>query len=268
MEEQNDLISRQKEFYETKKKNIPTKIWSFFRNGILNKVRKNIGVEKEICELHKTWMGDLSSKKVLDLGCFEGNVLSMYLAQEAKEYVAIDLSESAIKRLNFRLKNIKTARAIAVDFLSDDFREKNFDLIYAYGVLHHFKDTSHLIERLKEKLKPQGEILSYDPLQTSLPIKILRSLYRPFQSDRAWEWPFTKNVYYKWEEAFNIKDRRAILGKAKWFFLLKLLPWNNKKKDSLLKKWHSEDWKKSKVSDPYMFSCMHLTMLMQNKPIR
>ena len=31
---------KQKEFYNTKKKNSATKIWSGFRNGVLNKIKK------------------------------------------------------------------------------------------------------------------------------------------------------------------------------------------------------------------------------------
>lgn len=261
----NEINQRQKEFYDSKKKNLATRGWSYFRNGILNKTRKNIGVEKEILDLHTSWFGDLSSKKVLDLGCYEGNSLSFYLAQNSKEYIAIDLSEIGIKKLSARLKQIPSARALTIDFLSSDFREKDFDIIYAYGVLHHFKDVENLIKRLKDKLSSNGKIISYDPLETSIPIKIVRSIYRPFQSDRAWEWPFSKKVYYLFDEAFKIKERRAILGKAKWFFIIDLMPVSLEKKKEIVRKWHIEDWEKSQASDSYMFGCMHLTMLMQKK---
>ena len=265
MKANEDLIIKQKKFYETKKKNLPTKLWFFVRNGLLNKVRKNIGVQNDIYALHKKWCGDLSGKKVLDLGCFEGNALSIYLAQNAKEYIAIDLSESAILKLNKRLENIPQARAIAVDFLSSQFVENDFDLIYAYGVLHHFKDTDGLVTRLKEKLKPEGTVISYDPLQTSIPIKILRNLYRPFQSDRAWEWPFTKKVYFHYKRSFDIVEKRAVLGKSKWLFLLNLLPLSTNRKEEIGKNWHYQDWQKSQISDKYMFKCMHLTMLLANR---
>ena len=246
MEEKKDLISKQKEFYETKKKNFPTKVWSFFRNGLLNKTRKNIGIQNDIYELHREWCGDLSKKKVLDLGCFEGNALSLFLAQNAREYVAIDLSESAISKLSKRLENIPHAKAIAVDFLSEEFVENEFDLIYAYGVLHHFKDTKDLIEKLKLKLKPNGEIISYDPLETSIPIKLIRRIYRPFQSDKEWEWPFSRKVYYLYECAFKIIDRRAVLGQTKWLFLINFLPMSEEKKQKIGRKWHRRDWELSR----------------------
>lgn len=256
---------KQKEFYNTKKKNYATNAWSKIRNGILNKIKKNIGIQNQSYNLHKEWFGDLASKKVLDLGCFSGNYLSIYLAENAKEYIGIDLSDIAIKKLNERLEHVNTAKALAVDFLSDDFTSDNFDLIYAYGVLHHFEDTAVVIDRLNEKLAFNGEIISYDPLQTSFPVKVLRTIYRPFQSDAAWEWPFTKKTFYKFQNSFDVIERRGILGKSKWITFINILPISVAKKKKIGQKWHEEDWEKSKTSDSILFGCMHLTMLMKKK---
>ena len=256
---------RQKEFYGNFKKNRVTKFWYGLRNGLLRNIRKNIGAETQIYNLHKEWFGDLSNKKVLDLGCYAGNSLSYYLAENSLSYLGIDLSEKAINTLNVKLKNLEHAEARAVDFLSNDFQEKDFDLIYAYGVLHHFEDVDFLINKLNEKLNDQGTVISYDPLKTDLLVKVARGIYRPFQSDKDWEWPFSKQTYYKFAQAFQVKDRRGMLGKAKWFFLLDFLPIPNIKKKEIGKKWHQKDWENSKLSDAYLFKCLHITMLMQKK---
>lgn len=260
-----ELNKRQQEFYDRKKKNLPTRIWSYFRNGLLNRIKKELGVERDIYDLHKAWFGDLTDKKVLDLGCYMGNSLSMYLAENSKSYLGIDLSEKGIQHLRRRLENVPKAKAEVMDFLSEEFKEKDFDLIYAYGVLHHFKDVDELIKRLQEKLKPRGIIVSHDPLQTSLPIKIIRMVYRPFQSDKEWEWPFSKRTYYKFEKAFEIKERRGVFAKTKYTALLNLVPVNEEKKMAKARSWHLKDWEQSAISDSYMFNCMHLSMLMRNK---
>ena len=261
-----ELLNKQQgEFYNTKKKNLPTRIWSYFRNGALNRTKKEVEIEKDIYALHVAWFGELKEKKVLDLGCYAGNSLSMHLAAHSKEYLGIDLSEKGISEFSRRLKDIPQANAIVMDFLSDEFKEKDFDLIYAYGVLHHFKEVDELIGKLKEKITLNGIIISHDPLQTSFPIKVIRSLYRPFQSDKDWEWPFTRKTYYTFEEAFDIKERRAVLGKTKWLPFLNLLPGFEEKKLKKSRGWHREDWERSAVNDKYMFSCMHLSMLMQKK---
>lgn len=256
---------RQQEFYDKKKKNLPTRLWSYFRNGLLNRIKKGIGIEDDIYELHRSWFGDLSKKKVLDLGCYAGNSLSIFLAQNSGEYLGIDLSPMGIESLAGRLSDIKGARAEVMDFLSDKFTEKDFDLIYAYGVLHHFKDVDNLILKLEEKLNSGGIIVSHDPLQTSLPIKAVRTVYRPFQSDKDWEWPFSREVYYKFAEAFIIIERRAVFGKTKWLPFFNLIPGSSQYKLEMAKVWHREDWEHSAVDDEHMFSCMHLSMLMQKK---
>ena len=265
VENRERLNKKQGEFYNTKKKNLPTRIWSYFRNGTLNRIKKELEIEKDIYALHVSWFGDLKDKKVLDLGCYEGNSLSIHLATHSKQYLAIDLSERGISSLKSRLKNIPNADAVVMDFLSEDFQEKDFDLIYAYGVLHHFKDVNELISRLKEKTTSHGIIISHDPLQTSLPVKIIRGLYRPFQSDKDWEWPFSKKTYYLFENAFEVKERRAVLGNAKWSALLNFLPISREKSLQKARDWHREDWEKSAQNDKHLFKCMHLSMLMQNK---
>lgn len=256
---------KQKEFYNTKKKNFATKLWSALREKTLKKIRKNIGILDESYDLHKVWFGDLSTKKVLDLGCFAGNNLSLELAEKSKQYIGLDLSDVAIAKLNEKIKHIPTATAIASDFLSDEFAEKDFDIIYAYGVLHHFPNLDVLIARLNEKLAPGGVIISYDPLETSLPIKIIRTVYRPFQTDAEWEWPFTRKTFYKFQNAFSIEERRGLLGKTKWFFLVNFLPMSDERKMELGRKWHREDWEKSATSLSSLFACMHVTMLMRKK---
>lgn len=268
MKTQEEIIQtnlKQKEFYNTKKKNFATKIWSSLREKTLKKIRKNIGILDQSYDLHRIWFGDLSDKKVLDLGCFQGNHLSMHLAENSKSYTGIDLSDVAIEKLKKRIAHLPHAKALAVDFLTDSFAEKDFDLIYAYGVLHHFPNVPVLIDRLNEKLAPGGQIISYDPLETSLPIKFIRMLYRPFQSDADWEWPFTKKTFYQFQKAFDMVERRGLLGKSKWFFLLNFVPISEQKRVAIGKKWHLQDWENSTTSDAALFSCMHVTMLLNKK---
>jgi SAM-dependent methyltransferase len=260
-----EVNKKQTEFYNTKKKNLPTRIWSKIREKTLKDIRKELNILNESYDLHKSWFGDLSEKKVLDLGCFKGNYHSLYLAKNSKEYIGLDLSDKAIAKLNQKLEDIPNAKAVSADFLSKDFSEKDFDIIYAYGVLHHFQNVDLLISKLNEKLAPKGKIISYDPLQTSPPIWIIRKLYRPFQSDAAWEWPFNRSTLKKFNANFTIIEKRGVLGKAKWYFLLSLLPISKEKKLKIGKKWHAKDWVESNKSMSYLYKCMQLTMLMQKK---
>jgi 2-polyprenyl-3-methyl-5-hydroxy-6-metoxy-1,4-benzoquinol methylase len=259
-----EINKEQKAFYNNEEKfskpNYFTNAWRNFRNGPLNSFQKKYELRSRMYELHKAWMGDLTHKKVLDLGCLRGNALSLYMAQNAKQYVGIDLSDKATSDLQDKMDALKcpNAHAIAVDFLSDDFLESDFDVIYAFGVLHHFENFDVLMKRLQEKLKTNGEVISFDPLETSTPVKILRSLYRPFQQDKDWEWPFSSKTFIEIERYFDISELRGVLGKTKYGLLIHLFPFNEKFKSRKINKMIDSDWRAQEFND--VLNCMQVTM--------
>jgi len=209
----------------------------------------------------------LSDKKVLDLGCFSGNALSLYIAERAKMYIGIDLSDVAIAKLNDKLKeaNCPNAQALSVDFLSDAFTETDFDIIYAFGVMHHFENFDLLIKRINEKLIKDGKLITYDPLETSLPIVILRKLFRPFQSDAEWEWPFSKKTLHKIRKNFTVQEIKGILGKSKYGIPFQLIPLGAGYKQKTISGWVESDWNAKTVDD--VLNCMHVTMYLSNTKV-
>lgn len=268
-EELIQLNKEQKAFYNNEeayvKPNLFSRIWRGFRNGPLNGFQKEYALRQRMYDLHKVWMGDLSDKKVLDLGCLRGNTLSLYMAENAREYIGIDLSDVAIAALQQKLAalNKPSARALAVDFLSDDFQETDFDIIYAFGVLHHFENFDILMKRLIEKLKPGGEVISFDPLETSAPVQLLRKLYRPFQQDKDWEWPFNKSTFPQIEKYFEITELRGVLGKTKYGLLLHLMPLSKSFKKRTIEKQIASDWKPQPYAE--VLNCMQVTMRLRKR---
>ncbi len=263
-----ELNKKQKEYYSSnddERTNIFIKIWFYLRNTTLDQYRQKYDLKDRVYEQHKIWLGDLSDKKVLDLGCLRGNALSIYMAKNAKQYIGIDLSDTAIEKLNRKLQKhqCKNAVGIAIDFLSPEFMENNFDIIYAYGVLHHFENFDLLISRLKHKLAVNGRIISHDPLETSFPIKMIRTLYRPFQADKEWEWPFTKKTLATLADNFDVLDQKGILGESKYGIFYQFIPMGKKRKDKLIKKRIDKDWNLRALKDAY--PCMQLSLCMQKK---
>jgi hypothetical protein len=92
-------------------------------------------------------------------------------------------------------------------------------------------------------------------------IKILRSIYRPFQDDKDWEWPFTKNVIQKINSNFKIEGNPRRFGRSKYGVLLNLLPLGNNYKSRVIAKMVEKDWNIQKIEDIY--PCMHTTMLLR-----
>lgn len=173
-----------------------------------------------IVEMHRRWIGDVSGLKVLELGCGAGSPLSVKLARDARDYVAIDLSEARAGRLRATLARYPKARVYTADFLDDGFREEGFDLIYAQAVFHHFEHFDAFLDVVEKKLAPGGRVVTRDPVEMWLPVKAARAAYRPFQTDAEWEYPFTERSISAIEGRFDVLDRKGLLNRGKWAAVL------------------------------------------------
>ena len=273
LQEMLNVNVKQKEFYEsmeeymnvenTEGDSLVNRIWSRIR-GRFHGSMAEFGIYEAFGDMHKVWLGDLSNKDLLDLGCYDGNPLTIDIARQTKSYFGIDLSEPAINTLNQKLQKagVKNAKAAAVDFLTPEFQNKyknKFDIIYAHSVAHHFEHFDVFLEAVKNVLKPGGQVITYDPLQTYFPLRFLRNLYRPFQSDADWEWPFTKNNFELIEKKFKITDVRGSMGKAKYAIPVYVL--NKGMGKSLGQKWTKQDFEKSNKLGSGLWSCLHVSML-------
>lgn len=259
---------KQSRYYNQKKRNIITELWSKIRERNFREFRKESNVENDMIDIHKLWIGDISKKRVLDMGCYAGNILSLSLAQNAKEYVGIDLSKEGIAKLNHKLKinNIINAKAFTLDFLSAEaLRLGKFDLIYIYSAMHHFKYFETFLKRLDEFLMDGGKVVTIDPTETSLIIKIARILYRPFQQDKEWEWPFKRKSYKQIQKIFIIEKVQGFVGLSKFTFFLGFLPISKDRITKFAKYLHNKDLEKAKYIGRHLYRCMHVAMLLRKK---
>jgi 2-polyprenyl-3-methyl-5-hydroxy-6-metoxy-1,4-benzoquinol methylase len=266
-----EINTNQKKYYEFDLEekfehggSFATKIWNNIRE-YQYKMTDDIDFYNKLFNLHKVWIGDLQNKKVLDLGCHKGNELSEYLATNSKEYYACDLSESAlvVMEQNFKSKNINNANFLAKDILSNNFPEKDFDVIYAKAVFHHFKYFEDFLIRIKSLLKPDGFIVTSDPIDTYLPLGIIRKLYRPFQYDKDWEFPFTKESLRLIEKHFAIEELAGMMGKTKYAFPLYLL--SKKYAIEKSKQWVEYDLHKIKMNHKSLYNCLRVSFKLKNK---
>lgn len=229
---------RQKDYYESRYEatalgrgaeeraaNRPTRTWTSLRRRIQG-LRAMAGVDEELLALHRQWLGDLRNARVLDLGCFTGNSLSLWLAESASQYVGIDLSEHAIAELNQKLqtRGLSSATGMAMDFLANDWPDGYFDVVYAYSVLHHFADIDVALAELHRLLKPGGIVVTLDPMETDPVNRLARSIYRPFQTDRNWEFPFSRATLRSFRRYFDTVALQGIQGTVKFAYPLLLAP--------------------------------------------
>ncbi len=261
-----EINKRQAEYYDRPSGtagNSITQLWRIIRHR-LSTISTEIGIMDAVYDQHRQWLGDLSNKSVLDLGCGRGNKLSLEIAQGSKEYLAIDLSQTAIDLYREKLhpQNLPHARAEVIDFLSPDFKRK-FDVIYAYSVMHHFEHFDLFLQKLAGHLHPGGTIITFDPLNTSLASRILRGLYRPFQSDKDWEWPFTRASFDEIQTHLNIVELQGMLGYSKCALPLSVVsPSVARRIGTNL---HKRDWQEATELGPALWRCLHLIMLLTTK---
>lgn len=112
-------------------------------------------VEPHIAEFagFHLWAG----KRVLEIGCGIGSDAEEF-AKAGAEYVGIDLSEQSIALSQNRFKVLDLEGEFHVKDASKSFADLGqFDLVYSYGVIHHFPGIDTIIENVKEVLVPGGE---------------------------------------------------------------------------------------------------------------
>ena len=233
------------------------------------KYRKELGIDDHVLGLHKFWMEDLKNKKVLDFGCGGGNLISPYLAQNAGEYTAIDLSAPSLERLKGKL--IKAGvladrmRIICDDVLQFDWKNEKFDVIYAFSVMHHFENFEVILAGLQERLKTGGMIITFDPMNVSWASKLLRAIYRPFQPDAAWEFPFTRRNFSELTRYYDVQDSQGYLGRTKKYFFLYYFLGARKWVVNRAHRAHQFDLKDLKFGNSAFYSGLNVTLLLKNK---
>lgn len=114
---------------------------------------------------------ELADKRVLEIGCGTG-LNTVYLTQQARKVVGVDISEAMLIKARQRVKD-KNVEFIKADITKDwQFREKSFDIIVANLLLEHIEDLNHVFSEVFNALWRKGkfyiaELHPYKQLQES-----------------------------------------------------------------------------------------------------
>jgi SAM-dependent methyltransferase len=184
-----------------------TRCWAALRNQRKNLFKEH-GVREHVEERVRNCMLEASRGNVLEIGCFNGTRNSLWLARRCAYYIGLDLSPSALKVLQSKLadEGLETKAELRAGDLLEFTTAKRFDLVYAQGVLHHFQHPEVLFPLIHSLMKPGGVLVFSDPVEINFLLRIVRRLYRPFQSDHAWEWPFNSRTVSALDQSFALDD--------------------------------------------------------------
>ena len=132
---------------------IGTKAWFEF----YDKLREDIEPIAFSYELHE--YRDFRGRRVLDVGCGNGYVLSKY-ASEGADVTGIDITPTAVNicRERFALLGLRGDFQVA-DAQRLPFSSDTFDCVCSMGVLHHVPDTEKAVAEIWRVLKPGGRLI-------------------------------------------------------------------------------------------------------------
>jgi SAM-dependent methyltransferase len=261
----------QREYYEhadgaaeSEVNGFATNLWRRWRGKALS-VFDEGHMDTTLSQVHRTWLGDFSQAKVLDLGVGYGNPLSLTFAREARSYIAIDLSKPLVDGFQRQLDRIgaPNARACVADILSDDFAERDFNIVYARAVFHHFRHFDAFLENLSGRLAPGGLVVTLDdPIETWIPMKLLRAAYRPFQTDASWEFPFTRKTLRSIQKHFDVLQAQGTYDSSKWAIPLGFIAPDLARRRA--REWHAKDLQR-RYDVNNVTSCLRVSFLLQKK---
>ncbi len=152
-------------------------------------------------------MGDIRGKNVLDIAAGLGES-AVYFALQGAEVTAVDISPEMIlqtKKLA-ALHNVQVATSVCpIEVL--DLPDNEFDVCYAANVLHHVIDKKVALREISRVLKPNGLVITWDPLAYNPIINVYRRMATAVRT--ADEKPLTFEFIDEFKEIFEQVDFRV-----------------------------------------------------------
>jgi len=166
----------------------------------LNSFEKNIVLE---------FMGNLTGKKALDLGCGTGRLVKDLINSGAK-VVGIDISDEMIKIMKNKFPKVKS---LVADSENLPFDDSSFDFVIASFFIVHLKNLTKTFDEIYRVLKDGGKFVLTNINQRKAPkldidsgkkIVIQSYYHRPEDVIKALE-----NSFFKIEKEEFVKDGKA-----------------------------------------------------------
>jgi 2-polyprenyl-3-methyl-5-hydroxy-6-metoxy-1,4-benzoquinol methylase len=161
-----------------------------------------------------TSLVSLKGKSLLDIGCGLGEA-SVYFALKGARVTVMDISvfmiDTALALARVNHVTIKTQQSSIEHFKLP--KHELFDIIYVGNLFHHV-DIDKALERIKTYLKPNGILVSWEPVDYNPIINIYRKIATQVRSKDE------RPIRIKDLDTFKKKFRHV---ETKWFWLTTLV---------------------------------------------
>jgi ubiquinone/menaquinone biosynthesis C-methylase UbiE len=164
--------------------------------------------KRMVVNLLLKYKSDLKNKKLIDIGCGNGNFLEY--AEEFFETYGVDISKKAIEIANERCKKTKLSISVAEKL---KFSDRFFDAAVCLGSLEHFVNMDDALSEMRRVLKPDGLSVIHVPNSMYLIHKILGVTEHGQINERMGEeteWRDVIEKYFKILECYKYNTR--------WYF--------------------------------------------------
>lgn len=118
---------------------------------------------------------NLEGLRVLDVGCFTGDLLEL-LKDKGADVYGLELQSRALEVANQKLPG----RVFKADIYSNDLPQFKFDIITMLGLIEHVIDPIGLLKRSSQLLKRGGIMVIQTPNSACLLSKILGRYWPPY----------------------------------------------------------------------------------------
>lgn len=141
------------QLYEKSDKNLSPEKLDYFLSELkilLENFEQPLGVEIDLSLLH--------GKTVLEIGCGAGAHSSLMKKAGAK-IISVDITPERVFSTHQKLTMIPQGQGLACQANCEKlpFKDKTFDLVYSFGVLHHTTHTETAINEVYRVIKPGGQ---------------------------------------------------------------------------------------------------------------
>lgn len=148
------------------------------------------------------WQG----KRVLEIGCGIGSDAEEF-AKHGAEYVGIDISDESLDVARRRFQVLDLEGNFYYHNAGEDMSHfGKFDLVYSYGVIHHFPNTVKTVNNISQILNHGGEFRFMVYAKNSWKYAMIQKGLDQFEAQAG----------CPYAEAFTESQIRDLLSPAKW----------------------------------------------------
>ena len=151
------------------------------------------------------FLGDLSDKRVLEVGCGLGE-LSVLLAKSGARVTAFDLSPMSVAVTRKRSQLNQVGKAINLVVAAGEslpFRDESFDIIFGKAILHHL-DVNLGQPEIYRVLKRGGKAVFVEPMGMNPLLNFVRDhVPYPHKNPRGKDSPLTYDEINAWGQGYR-----------------------------------------------------------------